>query len=324
MDKVWKVALGMLAQGELVSGAAIGGRLGISRTAVWKHLNQLQQWGVPIKKIKGQGYYIENGIELLSRSCIVRAMSPESAVLLGDLQLLDNIDSTNSFVREKLDSVAERSFACLAERQSEGRGRHGREWVSPYGRNIYLSLSWNFDEGVAAMEGLSLAVGVVVARVIESFGVEGVTLKWPNDILLGGRKVGGVLLEMMGDPVGSCQVVVGIGINLGMTKEVAIGQPWADLANYAQLSRNSLASALLSELLLALEGYSGCGFFAYRDEWESLDAYRNCPIKLITPRMTVRGVDRGVSSTGAIQIEVDGALQSYSGGEISLRSDSDS
>ncbi len=324
MDKAWKETLSMLAQGELVSGAKIGEHLGISRTAVWKHLNQLQEWGVSIKKIKGQGYYIENGIELLSHAGIVEAMSPESTELLGELQLLDNIDSTNSFVRGKVDAGAERGFVCLAERQSQGRGRHGREWVSPFGRNIYLSLSWHFDEGVAALEGLSLAVGVVVARVIESFGVKNVALKWPNDILLGRRKVGGVLLEMMGDPVGNCQVIVGIGINLGMSEEAAIDQPWADLANDEQISRNALASALLSELLLTLEAYSTRGFSAYRNQWEHLDAYRDSPIKLITRRMTVRGLGRGVSATGAIQIEVDGHIESYSGGEISLRSDDDS
>lgn len=324
MDKAWKETLSMLAEGELVSGAAIGEHLGISRTAVWKHLNQLQAWGVSIEKVKGKGYYIANGLELLSHASIVGAMPPESAGLLGELQLLDNIDSTNSFVRGKVDAGAERGFACLAERQSQGRGRHGREWVSPFGRNIYLSLSWHFDEGVAALEGLSLAVGVVVARVIESFGVKNVALKWPNDILLGRRKVGGVLLEMMGDPVGSCQVIVGIGINLGMSEQVAIDQPWADLAHNGQISRNALASALLSELLLALEAYSTRGFSAYRKQWERFDAYRDCPIKLITPRMTVRGLGRGVSATGAIQIEVGGLVESYSGGEISLRSDDDS
>jgi len=323
MDKAWKETLGMLAQGELVSGAAIGEHLGISRTAVWKHLNQLQEWGVSIKKIKGQGYYIDNGIELFSHARILEVMSPESTGLLGELQLLDNIDSTNSFVRGKVGSGADRGFACLAERQSQGRGRHGREWISPFGRNIYLSLSWHFDEGVAALEGLSLAVGVVVARVIESFGVKNVALKWPNDILLGRRKVGGVLLEMMGDPVGHCQVIVGVGINLGMSEEVAIDQPWADLANDGQISRNALAGVLLSELLLTLDDYSARGFSAYREKWEQLDAYRDSPIKLITPRMTVHGLGRGVSATGAIQIEVDGNVQSYSGGEVSLRSDDD-
>jgi len=324
MDKAWKETLRMLALGELVSGAAIGDRLGISRTAVWKHLNHLQEWGVPIKTIKGQGYYIEDGIELLSHGRILEAMSPDSTGLLGELQLLDNIDSTNSYVRGKVDAGTEKGFACLAERQSHGRGRHGREWVSPFGRNIYLSLSWHFDEGVAALEGLSLAVGVVVARVIESFDVKNVALKWPNDILLGSRKVGGILLEMMGDPVGSCQVIVGIGINLGMSEEAAIDQPWADLRCDGEISRNALASKLLSELLLTLDAYSTVGFSAYRNQWQNFDAYRDSPIKLITPRMTVHGLGRGVSASGAIQIEVDGLIESYSGGEISLRSDDDS
>ena len=309
----------LLGDGEFVSGAVLGNALGVSRTAIWKHLNKLVDWGVPIEKSRGRGYRITGGMELLLDQQILSGLSVPARQLVDRLQILETTDSTNNVVRATIEEGATQGFVCFAERQSGGRGRHGREWVSPFGRNLYMSFSWHFEEGAAALEGLSLAVGVGVARVIESFGVKSVALKWPNDILLDQQKVGGVLLEMMGDPVGNCQVIVGVGINLGMSKDVEIGQPWADLSSHVKISRNELASALLSELLPMLDGYSSAGFPHYHAQWESYDAYRDSPIKLLTPRMTVQGVGRGVSHTGAIQIEVDGVIESYSGGEISLR-----
>ncbi len=310
----------LLGDGEFVSGAVLGDALGVSRTAVWKHLNKLSDWGVPIEKSKGRGYRITGGMELLLDDLILGCTLQPAALLLDRLEVLDTIDSTNNVVRAAIEHGAAQGFVCFAERQTGGRGRHGREWVSPFGRNLYMSLSWYFDDGAAALEGLSLAVGVAVASVIQSFGVANVALKWPNDILLDKQKVGGVLLEMMGDPVGQCQVVVGVGINLGMTEgATAIDQPWADLAGHVPVGRNQLAGALLSELLPMLDTFSAQGFSAYHAQWELLDAYRDCPIKLINPRITIEGLGRGVSLTGAVQIEVDGVVESYSGGEISLR-----
>ena len=312
-----------LGDGEFVSGEVLGELLGVSRTAVWKHLNKLADWGVTIESIKGRGYRIPEGMELLRDTTILAGMSRHARQLVGELRVLGSIESTNSEVRSQVELDSPRGFVCFAERQTHGRGRHGRTWVSPFGRNIYMSLSWHFEGGAAELEGLSLAIGVGVARVIEAFGVTGITLKWPNDILLSGQKVGGVLLEMMGDPVGECQIVVGVGINLGMAESVAISQPWADLAAHGSIGRNRLASALLSELLPMLESYSTAGFGVYRARWQELDAYRDKPIKLLTPKMTVRGLGRGVTTSGAVQIEVDGKIESYSGGEISLRGDDD-
>ena len=314
----------LLSAGQFVSGAVLGDSIGVSRTAIWKHIAKLQGWGVPIETVKGRGYRITGGMELLHESKILSGVSESGRNLVANLDVLATTDSTNDVVRIEIEKGFVQGYVCLAERQSSGRGRHGREWVSPFGRNLYMSLSWSFDRGAIALEGLSLAVGVVVARVLETFGLDNVALKWPNDILLDGQKVGGVLLEMMGDPIGDCQVIVGVGLNLGMAKDVAIDQPWADLDNYAKISRNDLVCTLLSELLPLLASYSELGFAAYRDSWGRLDAHRNSPIKLITPRMIVRGLGRGVTATGAIRIEVDGVVQSYTGGEISLRSDDDS
>lgn len=319
MSDTWKAVLSLLASGERLSGPAIGEQLGISRTAVWKHLQQLQEWGIPVRKHRGQGYQIEGGIELLSHAGIASRMSSEAEVLLQELHLLDHIDSTNLYAKSLIESGRGAGQVCLAERQTQGRGRLGRTWVSPFGRNVYLSATWEFDQGVAVMEGLSLAVGVAVCRAIRELGIQEAGLKWPNDILLEGRKVGGILLEMLGDPVGPCQVVVGIGINFAMPDNAEIDQPWADLGSYASLSRNGLAAAVISKLLPLLSTYAELGFTPYRKSWEELDSHRDDSVCLITPGKTIQGIARGVSDTGAICLEIEGEKRYFSGGEISLR-----
>lgn len=319
MSDTWKTVLNLLASGERLSGSAIGEQLGISRTAVWKHVRQLQEWGIPVRKLRGQGYQMEGGIELLSHDRITSRMSPDATELLRNLHLLDHIDSTNSYAKNLIEAGRGAGQVCLAERQTQGRGRLGRTWVSPFGRNIYLSVTWEFDQGIAVMEGLSLAVGVVVCRAIRELGIQEAGLKWPNDILLGDRKVGGILLEMLGDPVGPCQVVVGIGINFAMPTDAVIDQPWADLGGYATLSRNGLAATVISKLLPLLSTYADLGFTAYRDAWEGFDTHRGESVCLISSGKTISGIARGVSDTGAIRLEVDGEEKYFSGGEISLR-----
>lgn len=294
-------------------------QLGVSRTTVWKHLARLQEWGVAINKIKGHGYQIPGGIELLSDKLIRELLPAKSRRLLAELMLLDEIDSTNTAVRKKIEQGAGSGLVCLAERQTQGRGRLGRNWVSPYGRNLYMSASWEFTQGVSALEGLSLAVGVAVCRAVGRLGVDNLALKWPNDVLLAGKKVGGVLLEMLGDPVGPCQVVVGVGLNLAMPDDIAIDQPWADLEGHAMVTRNGLAGAVLSELLPMLSTYSGRGFSQYRAAWEGYDAHRDARVRLSTPRSTVEGIARGVSDSGALCLEIDDKHHFFTGGEISLR-----
>lgn len=319
MSDTWKTVLNLLASGERLSGSAIGEQLGISRTAVWKHVQLLQEWGVPVSKHRGQGYQIEGGIELLSRDGITSMMPPDALKLLRHLHILDHIDSTNSYAKDLIEVGRGAGQVCLAERQTQGRGRLGRTWVSPFGRNIYLSATWEFDQGVAVMEGLSLAAGVAVCRALRELGISEAGLKWPNDILLDGRKVGGILLEMLGDPVGHCQVVVGIGINFAMPADIAIDQPWADLGGYATLSRNGLAAAVVSKLLPLLSTYAEQGFPAYRNAWESFDIHRGESVSLISSGKTIAGIARGVSDTGAIRLEIAGEEKYFNGGEISLR-----
>lgn len=318
--------LTLLADGEFHSGRELGNQLGVSRTAVWKHLQKLEQFGLELESAKGRGYRLDGGLELLDRQTLRAHLHATTRTCLSELEVFPLIDSTNTRAMERA-AQGQSGYVCLAELQSAGRGRRGRAWVSPFGKNIYLSITWSFDAGAAALEGLSLAVGVALARVLRDLGIEDIALKWPNDILCHGRKLAGVLLEMTGDPAGVCQVVVGVGLNVAMpaSSENQIDQPWIDVqtllsqAGLPPVARNFLAAALIDELLPLLQSFQRDGFQAYRADWMALDAFANCPVELRSGDKAIYGVARGVSETGALCLEIEGQLQYFYGGEVSLR-----
>ncbi len=318
--------LPLLASGRYVSGQALADALGVSRTAVWKQLNKLTDLGLQIESVKGRGYRIPGGLDLLQETGVRSVMSPVSLGLLGCLDLRDSVGSTNA---EALSQIAEgrgAGYVCSAEQQSAGRGRRGREWVSPYARNLYLSVVWEYSGGAASLEGMSLAVGVVVARALQRCSVPPVQLKWPNDVLADGAKLGGILLEMTGDASGSCQVVVGIGINVNMPAEQAQGidQSWTDLARLCPgkcPARSALLGVILDELLPMLASFESTGFGPWQAPWQALDAFADEAVVLHSASHQLAGIARGVDMRGALQLETaSSGVQSVFGGEISLRS----
>lgn len=328
------VLLSLLAEGEFRSGQDIAEALGVSRTAVWKQINKLgRDIGLPIESVKGRGYRIVGGLDLLDKKATQDAMQPAARAFLSELSVLDAIDSTNAEAMRRAEQGAASGLVVTAEQQSAGRGRRGRQWVSPYASNLYVSLLWEFTQGAAVLEGLSLAVGVAVARALESVGVGRVSLKWPNDIVVESAKLGGILIEMSGDAAGTCQVVIGIGINVKMPLAAAqeIDQTWTDvsslIANRSQATiseqavptRNALLAALLDELLPLVSNFESAGFAAWREAWMQLDAYADTPVVLDSGASQVAGVARGVDERGALQLETTTGLTSIYGGEISLR-----
>lgn len=315
--------LRLLSGGEFVSGQAIADTLGVSRTAVWKQLNRLGELGLHVESVKGRGYRIEGGLDLLERDTIVAAMSVPARALLTQLDLRDSIGSTNAEAMARIAAGTRSGYVCAAEQQQAGRGRRGRSWVSPFGRNLYVSAVWEYSQGAAALEGMSLACGVAVARALAACDVPAVSLKWPNDILHNGAKLGGILLEMTGDPAGSCQVVVGIGLNVNMPRAEGIDQAWTDLARLCDgqpPGRSHLLGALLSELLPLLASFEADGFARWREAWCALDAYADTPVVLHSGERQLAGIARGVDARGALQLETaTTGIQSVFGGELSLR-----
>nr|WP_255775776.1 bifunctional biotin--[acetyl-CoA-carboxylase] ligase/biotin operon repressor BirA [Microbulbifer sediminum] len=322
MDQLRPV-LELLADGQVHSGQALGAALGVSRAAVWKQLQKLADYGLELESVKGRGYRIPGGLDLLDAARLGQALHPEASGLLNRLVLRDEVDSTNARVLALLEEGGGHGVAMLAERQTAGRGRRGRQWISPFSAGVSLSVGWQFSGGVQLLEGLSLAVGVALAEALEEFAVPDVTLKWPNDVWCRGRKLAGVLLELTGDLTDRCGVVVGVGMNVGLPRAqaAAIDQPWIDLQQVQPgIDRNALAAAMLSRLLPLLAGYGDRGFAAYREAWQSRDAFAGQPVELRSAHQSWHGIARGVDAAGALVLELEGGkLRTFHGGEISLR-----
>ncbi len=319
--------LGLLSDGEFHSGQELGVNLGVSRAAIWKQLKKIDGLGLELNTKAGLGYQLVGGLDLLDESKLQKSLTVKGRLMLASLALHRVVGSTNKVLMDAA-SALPAGAVCLAEQQLAGRGRRGRIWVSPFARNIYLSVLWHFEQGAAELEGLSLACGVAVYRVLSSLGVSGVKLKWPNDVLVNGKKLAGVLLEMGGEPSGNCYVVVGVGVNVLMPKQSAmvIDQPWVDIDTLVReqglppVKRNQLAAALMSELLVLLSTYSGVGFKAWRDEWMEHGAFLGEKVSLTVSSGRVQtGVMLGVSDAGALQLGDNGATRLFYGGEVSMR-----
>jgi len=313
--------LQLLSDGETHSGSELASVLNVSRTAIWKQLAKLESLGLELISQPGKGYRLVGGIELLDKDAIERGLS--SAVLkdIAELILLKSVDSTNAYLmRQNSNSGVS---VCFSEFQSAGRGRRGRQWVSPFASNIYLSLKLSTNSGIGAFEGISLAVGVAVVHALQKLDISDVQLKWPNDVLWSGKKLGGILIEVVGDPSGVCHLVVGLGLNLRSEKsmQTLIDQPWIALDGILPLafSRNQVATHLLNEIIPMLGNYEHRGFSDYKSEWESLNTHANQVVELWMGSTQTSGIMRGVNQSGALLLETDLGVEVFHGGEISLR-----
>ena len=310
--------LGLLSDGQFHSGEELGESLGVSRAAVWKQLKKLDDLDIPYSSVKGKGYRLHDEIELLDGERIQSGISQR----LDCLEVLLDVDSTNSYLFQKASDHMGKRYAVMAEKQAAGRGRRGRQWVSPFGKNIYLSLLVSFAGGVAALEGLSLVTAIAVERALLKLGINDVGLKWPNDIYADGKKLAGILLEVTGEYNSHCQVVIGIGLNLSLSDKDAedIGQPWTALKNIRpDLSRNDVATVLLNELLLAVDEFQKQGFAVFQEYWSQRDIYHNQEVVILSPGNDKRGIVKGVNRKGELLLHTDKGMEVIVAGEISVR-----
>lgn len=314
--------LAQLADGKFHSGETLAKLHGLSRTAIWKQVASLEKLGLEIKRVRGQGYQIDGGLDLLDEAAIRASLGEAASRHLGQIAIHQTIDSTNAQLRREQTSVAGASV-CLAESQTAGRGRRGRSWVSPFASSIYLSVGWRFQGGAEVLEGLSLAIGVLVCDALGDLNVEGLSLKWPNDIYLDRRKLAGILVELSGDFSGPCDVIIGIGINVqlpdAMTEQIE--QPWSDLRgiNDASFSRSALVGKVLDQVLPALATYEKDGFGPWRDRWQSLDAFAGKAVVVDNSGQRLTGEAIGVDARGALLLRTSTGVQTIHGGEVSLR-----
>lgn len=316
-----RALLARLCEGP-ASGAALAQALGITRSAVWKRIEALREAGVDVQAETGRGYRLSRPLELLDAAALQAVLSPAARAELAGLEVLFETDSTNAEALRQ-PAPARGTLAWLAERQSAGRGRRGRDWSTPLAAQVALSLSRRVDGGVAALQGLSLAVGVAAAEALHSLGFTDVGLKWPNDLLARGRKLGGILVEVRGDAAGPMQVVVGLGINVCMPPAAAraIDQPWCDLAGLAPapVSRQAVCAALLDALLPMLASFERQGLAPWLEAWHRHDLLAGRPVRLDEGARVFEGIALGVAADGALRLRTADGERLCHAGEASLR-----
>jgi BirA family biotin operon repressor/biotin-[acetyl-CoA-carboxylase] ligase len=313
--------LNLLKDGRFHSGQDLGGVLGISRSAVWKQLQHLEaELGLSINKVRGRGYQLAAPLTLLD-PLKIEALAP-----IWPIAVFDSIDSTNAEALRAINQGRSAPFLVLAERQVAGRGRRGRKWVSPFAENLYYSLVLRIDGGMRQLEGLSLVVGLAVMRTLRKLGVSAAGLKWPNDVLVGDKKVAGILLELVGDPADVCHVVLGIGINVNMQSTDEVDQQWTSvrLESGKDCDRNVLVAELSEQLQAYILRHQAGGFSALQLEWEHEHLWQGRPVSLIAGVSQIDGVVLGIDGQGALRLKVDGVEKVFSGGELSLRLRDDS
>lgn len=318
-------AIRLLSDGRWHSGEDLAQVLGVSRAAVWKRLQGLREWGLELQAVRGRGYRLARPLELLSAEAIQQDWPSQMRSRLPRINLFPVLDSTNAWLMAQAGQDA--PHLCLAEFQSAGRGRRGRHWHSPFGANLCLSLAWRFREMPAQFSGLGLVVGVAVAEALDALGVRDLALKWPNDLHWRGRKLAGILIEHRGEGGGPARVVIGLGLNLAMTRSQAedIDQPWVALdealneSGTVMPSRNVLCARIVAALVAAMDEFVVQGFSQFGRRWMQFDQMCGKPVSLEYGGKVIQGLARGIDADGAFLLEVRGQTQRFLSGDLSLR-----
>jgi len=270
--------------------------------------------------VHGSMASLSSELERLDEQTITKALNRRAFALWPSFEVVPYIESTNSTLVAQAERASGKAIA--AEYQHGGRGRRGRVWQSPVGRNISLSAAWQTSMDMSAMEGLSLVVGLAVADALQSAGVADIALKWPNDVLLNGAKVGGILIELQPSPVGVA-AVVGIGINYAGAPCMReyIEQPLADVYEVApQVRRNLLLAGILNALADYLEQFAEFGFVGMVEAWNAMHAYHQLEVQILGNASSTVGVAIGVTATGRLKLRTAAGIEIFSAGDVSLRS----
>ncbi len=323
--------LRQLADGAFHSGEDLAEQVGLTRARVSQVLKDAETAGLALERIKGRGYRLLEAPNFLDAKA-VRARLDELAIDRGApipvaVEVTDQVDSTSSELMRRSQRRDVHGIALAAEWQTAGRGRRGRPWMAVAGGSLTFSLGWQFEQGAGFLAGLSLAVGVAVARALEAEGLSGIALKWPNDLVHRHLKLGGILIELNGDALGPSTTVIGVGLNVRLPpaarKDIPV--PVTDLTTVAgkkasPIDRNRLLARLLAELSSVLEQYSTEGFAPFAAEWQHRHAYQGKPVKLLLPDgATVTGKVAGVDASGALVLADGPRRARFLAGEISLR-----
>jgi BirA family transcriptional regulator, biotin operon repressor / biotin---[acetyl-CoA-carboxylase] ligase len=311
-----------LSDGEFHSGEALGRQFGVTRATVNNALKDVATYGLTLYSVRGRGYRLAQPLQWLDVRLIRAALGKVRKDL--HIEILDHVVSSNALLLYRAARGAPSGTVLAAECQTAGRGRLGRTWHSGLGAALTFSLLWRFESGLAALSGLSLAVGIAVMRALFELNVAGVGLKWPNDVILNNGKLAGILLEAQGDMLGPSAVVIGIGLNLKVPVALheRIDQAVSDLASQDMPlpERNLVLAVSLKHLVPVLREFAEHGFAPFRAEWESHHVFQQRPVRLSLPDGTgVTGTALGVTDGGALRVATGQGIKTFNAGEVSLR-----
>ncbi len=327
-----------LADGAVHSGEQLAAEQHVTRTAIWKAVGALQELGVAIDATTKRGYRMSSPVTPLAAGRISTLLAPEWRARLRRGEVAWSLPSTNSALlapgaaheagapREAGPLLPGQFDFLAAEYQSAGRGRSSRQWFAPPGGALCLSLAWSFAALPKGAAALSLAVGVCALRALASIASVDVRLKWPNDLLVGDRKLGGILIELRAEGGGPAYVVIGIGINCALGASVssqvrAAGAEPVDLAalGVAHCDRNRLAADLLGQIVRGVLEFERAGLAPFAAEWAAADALAGRVVTVTLPDGSFVGHARGIDADGALCVHGNGALRRFNSGEVSVR-----
>lgn len=311
--------LRLLADGAAHSGARLAAELGITRAAVWKRVQRLRVAGHPIEAQPGRGYRWLTPAMPLSAARIRQALRRRANSPPAEVLVETAVDSTNRVLRAL---APDQPTLLFADRQTGGRGRRGRSWYSPPG-GIYGSLAWTFHDLPHGPVGLSVLVGLEIALALRRLGADGVAVKWPNDLVIGDAKLGGILIELTAEAGGPSRVVVGLGLNWRQpAADTDLSRATAGLVDVLAATahdRNRIAAAVADAAIDACIACPDRLAQRFEADWLALDALAGRPIRLILPTGERAGIAEGIAADGALRVRHGDELTLYHSGEVSVR-----
>ena len=315
-----------LADGEFHSGEQLAENLGVSRGAVWKAVESLRELGATLHAVRNKGYRLRSGSDALDSRLIATLLPEAIGGHVGSIDAAWTVDSTNSVLLARPNPPFGTCEILLAEYQTAGRGRRGRAWLAPPGGSICLSLCWVFRGVPQDLGALGLVIGVCALRALRESGLEETRLKWPNDLVVEGKKLGGILIELRAESAGPACVVIGIGLNVALGAKLleAIGETGVaavDLvtAGLQQPSRNALAAMLIAQIVRGLLGFEKEGLRPFAEEWRDADALRGRQVDVHTLEGVARGLARGIDLHGALVVETPQGVRRFISGDVTVR-----
>jgi BirA family biotin operon repressor/biotin-[acetyl-CoA-carboxylase] ligase len=260
-----------------------------------------------------------NDVEHFNQQYIIDAVEYDQQKKISQIEIFESLDSTNTYLLAAAKNGAKSGSICLAENQTHGRGRQGKHWFAAEGGSICCSLLWRFNDA-RPLTGLSIAVAIMIATALRKYGIQnGITLKWPNDVLFDGKKLAGILLES-NEPA---TIVIGVGLNLKLPNHA--DDNWVSLEKIVgqHIMRNYLTGLIVNELLSQLSIYEAQGLEGFLSRWESYDVLKGKPVVMSASGQYFEGVAQGINNQGELAVmDSQGQIKHFCYGEVSVRAKS--